>query len=221
MNVLAIDTASALCQVALLCGSELTAADAREPRAHADQVLPLVDRLLDARGIALAHIDRFAFGRGPGGLTGLRVAASVVQGFAYATERPAVAVSNLEALALNAATGGLVAARRDGVIVAHDARQQQVCWCAYTLADGWPQALHEERFERADALTLPAGDWLYCGTASTMLGRDARDVVAAEVTADLAANVAAAIARLAARPAAVVLEPAAAQPVYWRHPVDG
>jgi tRNA threonylcarbamoyladenosine biosynthesis protein TsaB len=224
MTVLAIDTAGARCQVALLHDGDLTAAGAEQPRAHADEVLPLVDALLEERRIALADIERFAFGQGPGGLTGVRVAASVVQGFAFALARPVVAVSNLQALALSALERGLLQAHHAGVVVAHDAGMGQVCWCAYVVdADepALPRPLQGERFEQASALALPVGDWLGCGTAGAVLHGAGYDAVAADLTLALAARSASAIARLAASARAILLEPAAAQPIYWRHPVDG
>jgi len=54
---------------------------------------------LDAHGVALAQVELFAVASGPGSLTGLRVGIATIQGLAFATGRPVVAVSALDALA--------------------------------------------------------------------------------------------------------------------------
>lgn len=54
--------------------------------------------LLDAHGMPLAQVELFAVAAGPGSLTGLRVGIATIQGLAFATGRPVVAVSALDAL---------------------------------------------------------------------------------------------------------------------------
>src|SRR5690606_16284442 len=102
MRLLAIDTSSRVGSIALLDGSDVSERFIATPREQAELVLPLVDDLLGARGIGLKDLDALVLGRGPGSFTGLRIAASVVQGLAFAAERPVVAVSSLEALAQRA-----------------------------------------------------------------------------------------------------------------------
>lgn len=96
--ILAIDTATELCSVALL-HEELVERSEPVGQRHSDRVLPLVDDVLRECGLQLRDVDAFAFGAGPGSFTGLRIACGVVQGLAYASQRPAVAVGNLRALA--------------------------------------------------------------------------------------------------------------------------
>ena len=96
--ILAIDTATELCSVAVL-HARLDERCEAVGQKHSERVLPLVDLVLREAGLRLRDVDAFAFGAGPGSFTGLRIACGVVQGLAYACRRPVVAVGNLRALA--------------------------------------------------------------------------------------------------------------------------
>jgi tRNA threonylcarbamoyl adenosine modification protein YeaZ len=102
MRVLAIDTALAACSAALL-DTELGGIIASESlpmvRGHAEALMPLLDRLVDAMGTPLHHIDRIVVTTGPGSFTGLRVGISAARGIALAAGKPAVGVSTLLAYA--------------------------------------------------------------------------------------------------------------------------
>jgi tRNA threonylcarbamoyladenosine biosynthesis protein TsaB len=129
MKILALDTATEACSAALLIDGQLAAAREMEfERGHAEHILPMIDAVLAERGVALATVDAVAFGRGPGGFTGVRLAASVTQGLAFAADRPVVPVSDLAAVAQRAldAEPGI-----DRVVVCNDARMQEVYWGCY------------------------------------------------------------------------------------------
>ena len=66
---------------------------------HSQKAFPIVQSLLAEAGITLAKCDAFAFGAGPGRFSGLRLACGIAQAFAFAVERPGVAVNSLAALA--------------------------------------------------------------------------------------------------------------------------
>ena len=99
-TILAIDTATDQCSVAVLLGERLFERTETVGQKHSERTLPLVDAVLGDAGLLLRDIDAFAFGAGPGSFTGLRIACGVVQGLAYGCDRPVVGVGNLRAMAL-------------------------------------------------------------------------------------------------------------------------
>ena len=101
-TLLALDTATEACSVALLHNGQVFSRYAVIPRLHAQSILPMISEVLAEAGIAKTDLDAIAFGRGPGAFTGLRIAVGVVQGLAFALELPVLAVSNLAAIAQRA-----------------------------------------------------------------------------------------------------------------------
>lgn len=97
--ILAIDTATESCSVALLHAGGLVARSEMVGQRHSERVLPMVDAVLAEAGVPLHVVAAFAYGAGPGSFTGLRIACGVVQGLAYGARRPVVGVGNLRALA--------------------------------------------------------------------------------------------------------------------------
>ena len=92
-TLLALDTATEACSVALLHEGRVLSRYEVIPRLHAQRVLPMVRELLAEAGIALSALDAIAFGRGPGAFTGVRIAVGVVQGLAFALERPVLPIA--------------------------------------------------------------------------------------------------------------------------------
>lgn len=127
MNILAFDTSTEACTVALSCGEQLLRLDEMQPRGHAQRLLPMVEALLAEAGIPATALDAIAYGRGPGSFTGVRIAASAVQGLAFTLEKPVIAVSSLAAMAQQAAED--FSAKR--VLTAIDARMNEVYWGTY------------------------------------------------------------------------------------------
>lgn len=157
MKLLAIETATEACSVALYLDGEVREDFRIAPREHARLVLGMADALLADAGVKLADMDALAFGRGPGAFTGVRIATSVVQGMAFASELPVVPVSTLAALA----QGGLRTYGWQRVAAAIDARMDEVYWASYECVDGLMQALDEERVCPPQAVPLLAGTGWY------------------------------------------------------------
>ena len=130
MKILALDTATEACSVALGVGDRVLERYVELERGHAEQLLPMVDELLAEGGVALGALDAIAFGRGPGGFTGVRLAASVAQGLAFGAGIGVVPVSDLAAVAQRAV--GLVAGVRR-VLAVNDARMREVYWAEFAV----------------------------------------------------------------------------------------
>lgn len=164
MKLLAIETATEACSVALYLDGEVREDFRIAPREHAGLVLGMADALLAEGGVKLAELDALVFSRGPGAFTGVRIATSVVQGMAFAAELPVVPVSTLAALA----QGGLREFGWQRVASAIDARMNEVYWGAYACVDGLMQLRQEEQVCPAEAVPqLPEKEW--CGIGSGWL----------------------------------------------------
>lgn len=99
ITLLALDTSTEACSVALWHKGEKTHLDELAQRTHTKRILPMIDELLVNSGINLKQVDALAFGRGPGSFTGVRVGAGIAQGLAFGADLPVIAVSNLTAMA--------------------------------------------------------------------------------------------------------------------------
>ena len=75
MNLLAVETSTELCSVALLRGDELFVEEALAENRHSE----MLQRVFERARLAPAQMDAFAFGQGPGSFTGIRIACGVVQ----------------------------------------------------------------------------------------------------------------------------------------------
>ncbi len=167
MKILALDTATEACSAALLVDGAVCERYEVLGRGHAERLLPMVREVLAEGGVALGALDAIAFGRGPGGFTGLRIAAGVTQGLAFGAGLPVAPVSNLAALAARAATHH--AARH--VVACLDARMAQVYWAPFDCADAAaPVALGQERVADPEALRLPAGAERWFGAGHGFAG---------------------------------------------------
>jgi len=123
-RMLAIETSSEACSVALNLNGDMREVHEQAPMGHAELLLPAVSRLLAEAGLPVSALDVIAFGRGPGSFTSLRIGIGVVQGLAWAADLPVVPCSSLAAIAQEAAD---LAGAFDGTVcVAVDARMQEV-----------------------------------------------------------------------------------------------
>lgn len=124
MRILAIETATAACSVAIGIGDEVferaTDPDAAKP---SEQVPKLIERLLAELGLGVASLDLIAFDMGPGAFTGIRIGCGLAQGMALAAELPVIGLCSLRVLALQAPEGEVLAAL--------DARMGEVYWAQY------------------------------------------------------------------------------------------
>jgi tRNA threonylcarbamoyladenosine biosynthesis protein TsaB len=138
-SILAIDTSSAWCSVALSLDSSTEGAVQRHellgPEAS-QHLLPWITDLLKQEGIAFRDLDAIAVGIGPGAFTGVRLAVAVVQGLALASHLPVAPVASLDAIAATAVDHPLIQAMGAGkhqFTVAIDARMGEVYWANYSV----------------------------------------------------------------------------------------
>jgi tRNA threonylcarbamoyladenosine biosynthesis protein TsaB len=102
------------------------------PQQHSQQVLPMIDRMLIKHKLSVHDLDAIAYGRGPGSFTGVRIAASTVQGLALGADLPVLEISTLAAMAqeVYSKTG------QTEVLCLIDARMQEVYLGHYSIKDG-------------------------------------------------------------------------------------
>ncbi len=123
-KILALDTATETCSVALMVGDKVYSRSEFAPRDHTKKILPMVDEVLKEAGLTLNDLDALAFGRGPGSFTGVRIGIGIAQGLAFGADLPMIGISTLKAMAQGAY-------RKSGaanVATAIDARMSEVYW---------------------------------------------------------------------------------------------
>ena len=165
MNLLALETSTEACSVALLHGDWLIERFEIAPRRHAELALPWADAVLAEAGLARTALDAIAVGRGPGAFTGVRLGLSLAQGMALALDRPLIGISTLAALALRAAAG-----EGEDVLAAIDARMGEVYACSYRMRGGVPIALGEEQLAPPEAVAMDGAHWHGVGTGFAAQG---------------------------------------------------
>lgn len=219
MKLLAIDTATEACSVALNLDGDIVERYTIEPRSHASHVLPMVDALLAEAGVVLTDLDAIAFDRGPGSFTGIRIGTSVVQGLAFGAELPVIPVSSLEILV----QGNIENIQTSNMVAMLDARMNEVYWAAFKKEAKGFVMQGEEQLSTPDNLALAAGQWAVMGTGWGAYQEIFRQDTKIEWTETLpqALPRAADLAVLAAKRWQMEggMEPIQAQPVYLRNNV--
>lgn len=165
MRILAIDTATEACSVALWNDGTTFAHFEECPREHTQRILHLVKTILTEGNTALTDLDALAYGRGPGSFTGVRIGIGIAQGLALGADLPMIGVSTLATMAQGA--WRMTGATR--VLAAIDARMGEVYWAEYTRDENgvW----HGEETEavlKPEAVTgrlkQLSGEWATVGT---------------------------------------------------------
>lgn len=123
-RILAIDTATEACSVALYNQGETLAHFELCAREHTQRILPMVQQILAEAGLSLTQLDALAFGRGPGSFTGVRIGIGMAQGLSLGAELPLLPVSTLQTMA----QGAYRLTCADNVLAAIDARMGEVYW---------------------------------------------------------------------------------------------
>lgn len=216
MKLLALETATEACSVAVYVDGEIRARHEIAPRKHAEYTLPWAEQLLAEAGLKKSQLDAIAVGRGPGAFTGVRLAIALAQGIALALDKPVVAVSTLRVLA--AQTQG------DSILAAIDARMGEIYAATFKREGDDVVATSDEIVIAPNNCELPVGnDWIGVGTGFAA-GNGALQSRFASRFASIDASAlphAANLARLAALDYAAgkALAPELVEPAYLRNSV--
>jgi tRNA threonylcarbamoyladenosine biosynthesis protein TsaB len=124
MKILSIDTATTTGSVAVTDGATLLAETTiARKETHSIHLMGMIDQTLELAGIDIHQIEGFAYTKGPGSFTGLRIGLSVIKGLAFINEKPIVGISSLRALAFQAVDDACL------ICALIDARNKEV-YCA-------------------------------------------------------------------------------------------
>lgn len=154
MKLLALDTSSDACSVALDRDGEVIERHVLRPKEHTRLLLPMIEEVLSEAAVAIADLDAIVPGIGPGSFIGVRIAVSVAQGMAFAAGRRVVPASSLAAVAAEALAGEGV----ERVAVAQDAHRQEVYLARFIRsAGGVPEAVGEATLHGIAAIDALSG----------------------------------------------------------------
>lgn len=171
--ILAIDTSSAWCSVALSLNDGKVAYRHEKVTSGASQLLlPWVEELLNQSSLSLDEIDAIAIDIGPGAFTGVRLGVAVVQGLAIAQKLPVLPVASLDAIASQLVlTPHFQESKSRTFMVAIDARMNEVYWASYQVQeDEVPQRIGEVALSAPELVELDGVEYL-AGSAINEFGQ--------------------------------------------------
>ncbi len=170
--ILALDTATNLCSVALVNDSEIKEIQRDLPRAHNQHILSMIDELLEGRALSTG-VSMIACGVGPGSFTGIRVAVGVAQGLGWSLDLPVYPFCSLEAQARS--VPGKVG---ELILSTIDAQIGQVYWSWLERVPGGVRQLTGPTISTVEDIKSPTGaalaDWV---ADDVFIAGDASDAV--------------------------------------------
>lgn len=164
MKLLAVDTSSNACSVALQVSHKILEKHVVKPRAHTKILLPMISNLLADGGVALKELDAIVLGNGPGSFIGMRIGASVVQGLCFGANIHVIPISSLAAIAAEAFADHDC----DRLIVAQDARMNEVYLGSFEKREsGLPRPIDAEKIVAVGELPICGEEMAAAGAAWT------------------------------------------------------
>jgi len=220
MNILALETSTEYCSVALWQDGVVTEKNQLVGQKHSELLMEMLDAVLKAAGCKIRDMHGIAFGAGPGSFTGVRIACGVTQGLALGANLPVLGIVTLQALA----EASLQGQEQGKVIAAIDARMAEVYFAVYEKRDGqWLTVCEPCLCLPQNTPAVEGGGWLGAGSGFAAHGPLLQQRYAGQLAAVNAASVpqASAIAILAAPMFAAGggLDAADAMPLYLRDKV--
>lgn len=157
MRILALDTSTEYCSVAVWHDGTVMERCELAGQRHSEMLMGMVDSLLRDADVKLAQLDGIAFGMGPGSFTGVRIACGSTQGLALGANLPVAGVCTLQAIAESSG--------KPRVIAALDARMSELYLAAYEMRDGiWITVIEPCLCKPEDAPVLPGSGWFGAGS---------------------------------------------------------
>ncbi len=193
MKILAVETSTEYCSVALWQDGEVRERSELVGQKHSELLMEMLDALLKDAGVAISQLDGIAFGKGPGSFTGVRIACGVAQGLALGSNLKVFGVCTLQALAK--------VCGHDKVIAALDARMGEIYLAVYEKqGEAWNAVIEPCLCKIEHAPELTGEGWFGAGSGfevsdaalakrytGQLSGIDARAVPQASAVALLAA----------------------------------
>jgi tRNA threonylcarbamoyladenosine biosynthesis protein TsaB len=140
MRILAVDTATKSCSVAIVEKESMIAETTLFiEQTHSKHLMEMIDAVLNLSGLTVSELDGFAVTRGPGSFTGLRIGISSIKGFALASGKPVVGVSSLDSLAMQCCFSSYL------ISPLLDARKGEVYFSRYRFENGYLKKEVEEQ----------------------------------------------------------------------------
>lgn len=157
MKLLALDTSTEYCSVAVWQDGTITQCCELVGQKHSERLIAMVAEVLGEAGCTLKQMQGIAFGKGPGSFTGVRIACGATQGLALGANLPVLGVCTLEALAQ--------ASGQHKVIAALDARMAELYFAAYEKqGEVWRAVVEPCLCKPEDAPALSGNDWVGMGS---------------------------------------------------------
>ena len=164
MNILALDTSTEYCSVALWHDGAVVERCELAGQKHSEMLIGMIDALLKDAGFGINAMNGIAFGKGPGSFTGVRIACGAAQGLAFGANLPVAGVCTLEALA--------EASGKSRVIAALDARMGELYHAAYEKRDDvWETVSEPCLCKPEDAPEVSGENWFGTGSGFAMHGK--------------------------------------------------
>jgi len=162
MYILALETSTRMCSVALFDGEQLLVFhdNLDTGYTHAEKLHVLIAKTIDEAGIKSSDLQAIAVGKGPGSYTGLRIGVSAAKGMAYALDIPLLAVDSLQIMASAIPS---VQAKGHLLLPMTDARRMEVYTAIYDedltrISEIQAEIIHEQSFTEINGRLLIFGD---------------------------------------------------------------
>ncbi|MFP3019180.1 MAG: tRNA (adenosine(37)-N6)-threonylcarbamoyltransferase complex dimerization subunit type 1 TsaB [Arsenophonus sp.] len=164
-HILAIETATEACSVALWRNGEIFTKFEISSREHNKKILPMIQQCLIDASLDLKDIDVLAFGCGPGSFTGIRIGIGIAKGLAFGANLPMIGISSL----LTISQGVFRQLGSEKVLVAIDAKMGEIYSANYELkVDGYWKGEETEAILKPDQFLARInqlnGQWTIAGT---------------------------------------------------------